>query len=205
LNGAECLVFFLGGVTTSATNNTLNGFSKDPSQPFSRTGVNREKPFFDFVPARLVDKDGDGFPEYCDPLPSQSSPYLYFDSNDGRGYQTYSLASDWCNVDCWQDGYSGQTTFATGTWANGNWLKSCYYNPFQNSGTPSNDIAISIPYNPKKYQIVSPGLGGVGASSPSAAYGTGGAYDQKQGLLLLGTPDGDNITNFSSAGTLSGE
>jgi type II secretory pathway pseudopilin PulG len=142
LNGAECLVFFLGGMTRSATDPTPIGFSKDPSQPLTRGGVNRVKPYFDFVTTRLVNKDGDGFSEYVDPIPSQTSPYLYFDSNDGRAYQTFALSGDWCNVDNYQDGYAQASSFATGTWANGNWMKFAYYSAFANTGNSSSDISL---------------------------------------------------------------
>lgn len=203
LNGAECLVFFLGGVT-DVSGKTLNGFSKSPSQPFSQQGSNRIKPFFDFSPDRLVDKDGDQFPEYVDPIPSQTSPYLYFDSNDGRGYSTSALSSDWCNTDCFYDGFAGATSYGTQTWSNGNWMKHMYFTSFVTAGTPAAQIAGSIPYMPKKYQIISPGFGGTSGVTPDKAYGNGGLYDPKRASDLMLTPDGDNITNFN-AGTLSGE
>jgi len=198
LNGAECLVFFLGGVT-DASGKVLNGFSKNPSQPFSQTGSNRQKPFFDFDSARLVDKDGDQFPEFVDQIPTQSSPYLYFDSNDGRGYSTASIASDWCNTDCYRDGFIGASSFGSSTWANGNWMKHPYFTSF----SPAS-ISDSIPFMPKKYQIISAGFGGVGAPTPDKAYGRGGLFNPKNIVDLTLTPDGDNITNFHP-GTLSGE
>ncbi len=208
LNGAECLAFFLGGVSDSGTATRPNGFSKNPSQPFSQTGTNRVAPFFDFVPSRLVDKDGDGFWEYVDPIPSQSSPYLYFDSNDGQGYTTYAVGTaptgDWCNIDCFQDGYNNASSFGSQTWANGNWMKYCYYTVFQNTGTPTTDISASVQYMPKKFQIISPGFGGIAAATPDVAYGTGGLFNPKMPTTLTLTPDGDNITNFNP-GTLSGE
>ena len=100
----ECLVFFLGGMngntipgSATADNNIPNatnpllhigactGFSKNPADPFARGG-NREPPFFEFLPARFTDLDSDGFPEYRDPLPSQTMPYLYYSGYDGTGY-----------------------------------------------------------------------------------------------------------------------
>jgi prepilin-type N-terminal cleavage/methylation domain-containing protein len=196
LNGSECLVFFLGGVTD--TSGSLNGFSKSPTQPFSQIGNNRDGPYFEFVAARLVNKDNDAIPEYVDPIPSQTSPYLYFSSNDGRGYTSFTGASDWCNADCFNDGWYQNTTFSAGTWANGNWMQHMYFTTF--STAPSS----SIPWAPKKFQIVSPGYGGVGAGLPLKAYGTGGLFDPKNTAGLTGTPDGDNITSFHGS-TLSGE
>ena len=203
LNGAECLVFFLGGVTDSS-GKTLNGFSKNPSQPFSQSGTNRVKPFFDFDSARLVDKNGNKFPEYVDPIPSQTSPYLYFDSNDGRGYSNSSTGSDWANTDCFTDAWTGQSGYASPAWANGNWMKHMYFTSFTKTGTISDQIAGSIPFMPKKYQIISPGFGGANAATPDKAYGLGGFYDPKKNNDLTLTADGDNITNFNP-GTLSGE
>ena len=204
LNGAECLVFFLGGVSDpTVTGSALNGFSKSPSAPFSYTGLNRVKPYFDFNTARLVDKDGDLIPEYVDPLPSQSSPYVYFSSNDGRGYATAAIAADWCHTDCFRDGFLGSASWTSATWANGNWMQRLYLTALSTSGTQAQQASNSVPFAPKKYQIISPGFGGIGAT-PDKAYGTGGLFDPKNTSGLSGTPDGDNITNFHS-GTLSGE
>ena len=211
LNGAECLVFFLGGVSDpTVPGSVLNGFSKSPSAPFSYTGSNRMKPFFDFAFARLVDKDGDLLPEYVDPLPSQSSPYLYFSSNDGRGYTTVtgtnsSSTADWCHTDCYRDGFLGSTTnWAASTWANGNWMQHLYMTTVDMSAaTQALRATNSIPYSSKSYQIISPGFGGVGAT-PDRAYGTGGLFNPQNAGSLVGTADGDNITNFHG-GTLSGE
>jgi len=192
LNGSECLVFFLGGIN-------LNGFSKSPQYPFTTSGSNRVQPFFEFKEARLVDKDGDAFREYVDTLPSQTSPYLYFSSNEGRGYGSHALASDWANTDCFYDAYRQNTSYATGSWSNGNWMKHMYFTTFAASASGS------VPWNPKKYQIISPGFGGVGAAQPAQAYGNGGLFNASDVTALTGTPDGDNITNFHNAGTLSGE
>ncbi len=115
LSQGECLVFFLGGMggnaagSASADNNiplqigACTGFSKNPANPFARGG-NREAPLFEFLPARFTDlaetppspnptgipsfPNGDGFPEYRDPLPNQTMPYLYYSGYDGTGYVT---------------------------------------------------------------------------------------------------------------------
>lgn len=201
LNGAECLVFFLGGVTDSSSGTTMNGFSKSPTLPFAKatSASNRVGPFYNFEPNRLVDKDADQMPEYVDSIPSQTSPFLYFSSNNGTGYQSFAGASDWCNVDCFYDGMLQNTSFSTGTWTNGNWMQHMYFTTFNTSASTS------IPWQPKKFQIVSPGYGGIAAATPLKAYGSGGLFDVKNASAIVGTPDGDNITSFHSGGTLSGE
>lgn len=85
LTASECLVFFLGGVRVSGTENTLAGFSKNPVNPFNQTGSNRTTPF-EFDVARLVDTDSDGMLEYVDPIEGQQTPMLYVSSNNGQGY-----------------------------------------------------------------------------------------------------------------------
>lgn len=100
LNGAECLVFFLGGIK-HPDNGEMNGFSRNPIQPFSTAERGREGPFFEFkgkyAPqerrwiGRLVDQDRDGFPEYLDPLPAQTKPILYASSYSGKGYRVEDL------------------------------------------------------------------------------------------------------------------
>src|SRR5690349_10230211 len=47
LNGAECLVFFLGGLPRPDSGER-NGFAKNPTRPFSATETSREGPFFEF-------------------------------------------------------------------------------------------------------------------------------------------------------------
>lgn len=195
-------MFFLGGLTDPTVTDPIKkvavGFSKNPAQPFSLLGNNRVKPFFEFVSSRFCDKDNDGMPEYVDTLSRQTSPYLYFDSNNGQSYLTWTSAapqSQLCNIDCFYDGFTSQATLSSDrTWLNGNWMQLCYYT---NSTPP-------VPYMQKKYQIVSPGYSGIGAASPDRAYGIGGQFDPANANSLYGEPGGDNITNFQS-GTLSGE
>jgi hypothetical protein len=193
-------VFFLGGVTDATTGTSMNGFSKNPTQPFLKTGNNRQKPFFEFQSSRLVDKDGDTMPEYLDTIPAQTSPILYFSANDGRGYSTFTGASTWCNTDNFNDGWVQNTTFATGSWSNGNWMQRLYFTTYSSSSA-----AGSVAWQPKKFQIISPGYGGVGAPDPQSAYGAGGLFDPKATSDLSGSADGDNITNFNDGSTLSGE
>lgn len=101
LTGSECLVFFLGGMvvrdhdgnatidaTEAAAGPSLNGFSKNPLNPFSRTGSNRQGPWFNFDPGRLKDSDGDGMPEYYPTLGDGNQPIHFASANNGQGYDS---------------------------------------------------------------------------------------------------------------------
>lgn len=86
LTGSECLVFFLGGILDRGA---PIGFSKNPINPFTRAGDNRFPPSFEFDLSRLklgAGDDGDGMPEYVDPLSGQETPYHFVSSNNGQGY-----------------------------------------------------------------------------------------------------------------------
>ncbi len=96
LNGAECLVFFLGGIEKTPnsditlTGKDLIGFSKDASDPFSSSGINRTGPYFEFAVSRLTPAtdrtNKTGIFTYNDTLPGQTTPYVYYKSYKGRGY-----------------------------------------------------------------------------------------------------------------------
>lgn len=100
LNGAECFVFFLGGIpdrvdtNSDGTDDSWNvvGFSANPQAPFTRGVGNRVGPFGNFFVSRFVDVDAtlginldEKMPEYCDPLRNQRTPYQYL-----CGYETGS-------------------------------------------------------------------------------------------------------------------
>jgi prepilin-type N-terminal cleavage/methylation domain-containing protein len=157
LTPGECLVFFLGGVngstnpgTTTSNNNIkgnigpCTGFSKSPQSPFDRGG-SREAPLFDFFVNRFTDVNANGFPEYMDNLPGQTTPYLYYSSYDGQGY----IASEFLQSPVVQPITYGLTTYyaqATG----GN----------------------AQPWKPTSHQIISPGFdrqyGAGGAYTPGS-------------------------------------
>lgn len=94
LTASECLVFFLGGMRTmqpsagGPSTPGLQGFSKNPINPFNRTGENREIGYFEFDPDQLVDVDSDGMLDYMDPLADQQLPILFVSNNNGQGYAT---------------------------------------------------------------------------------------------------------------------
>ncbi len=190
LSVGECLVFFLGGINVTNTPGVANiggctGFSKNPADPFARGG-NREAPLFEFLPARFTDlaeipafPNGDGFPEYRDPLPTQTMPYLYYSSYDGQGYR------------------DTVAPFEFDTTASGSAGLSAAYR----QGAAATDPRWKV----NSFQIISPGYdrqygyGGTYVGSGSdrlplcAAIGSTPAPTQKQRDY-----EADNITNFSA-------
>lgn len=168
LNGAECLVFFLGGINSNpGGETTLIGFSKNPATPWSSSGGNRDEPFFNqFDAGRLVDVDGDNVPEFVDSLPGQKIPYMFL-SSQGKSYTKTNNASE-------QDDFD-----VHGGPSNSSDMSQIYLKA-------DNQTA----QNPGGFQIISPGLDGL--------YGVGGMLDEDGSQITgLRTTEADNITNFS--------
>ncbi|RMG34263.1 MAG: prepilin-type N-terminal cleavage/methylation domain-containing protein [Planctomycetota bacterium] len=181
LSGAECLVFFLGGMSQGSTAGgktvyAMLGFSKNPANPFQRPPAGSQEsrvgPFIEFDAGRLIDVDGDGMLEYADPLPDASTPYLYVSSYDGRGYPVNDPGAP-DDFDVFGDARDMQRVYYQGAGAN------------------------AQAYNPKSFQIISPGS--------DRQYGKGGPYDPEIGFLDATTGlvdpkraewEADNITNF---------
>ena len=99
LAGSECLVFFLAGPFSRDAdgNGSISpaeaalpaaylGFSKNPINPCSTTGTNRQAPWFTFDPDRLQDDDQDGMPGYYPTLGNSNVPIHFASSNNGQGY-----------------------------------------------------------------------------------------------------------------------
>lgn len=191
LTGGECLVFFLGGMLQreAATGRaTPVGFSKNPLNPFV-LGGNREGPFFEFKTERFTDINSNGFPEYADPIPGQSAPYLYYSSYEGAGYRqrtTTATVAEFQN-----DAVFPRSPYRDGT------------------------LGTSPPFNSKTYQIISPGFdkqygpgGPYDTSSQSTVRLPGYAIDLdgdgnttgtgETVTALERTVERDNITNFHS-------
>ena len=188
LDGAECLVFFLGGMVDGTTG-ALRGFSKNPLNPFQIDDATREGPFYEFKNAgfdvatmrptgRLSDTDGDGAPEYLDSLPGQTAPIVYFSSYDGNGYSEHDNAED----------INHNGTLDTGEDKNGNGVLDGRIHPYFKDANEQNG------FNSDGFQLISPGF--------DHLYGTGG-YFNPEDTSNLSVEDGDNITNFHG-GTLGG-
>jgi prepilin-type N-terminal cleavage/methylation domain-containing protein len=180
LSQGECLVFFLGGIPTQTVVSgkkifSLTGFSKSLTNPFA-IGGNRETSIYEFDNSRLIDLNGNGFPELVDPLPAQTAPYLYFSSYGGAGYR-YNPASPLFE-------FAASSTaplfFPTQPYLQGS-------------------AAGAQPWKPKSFQIISAGYdhkyGTFGPyTSDTAASDLSGSREN----------EADNITNFAS-GTLGGK
>ena len=173
LNGAECLVFFLGGLeNTTSDPPVVVGFSKDPRSPWQSAGTNREGPFFEFANERFTDVDKDGLLEYMDALPGQTVPYLYL-SSQGRNYKRTNAAGS---------GLAAQDDFDVfGGPSNPKDLQSVYLKTATPPQAHRND----------GYQIISPGNDGL--------YGSGGVFKDADTLKNEANraAEVDNITNFS--------
>ncbi len=96
LVGAECLVFFLGGLPepsmTVPNPNALNSFSTDKAHPFN-AGGSREQLLFEFQSIRLIDSNSNGFREYVDTIGGTTSdPYVYASGYEGTKYNDADVA-----------------------------------------------------------------------------------------------------------------
>jgi general secretion pathway protein G len=200
LNGAECLVFFLGGIVDA--NGAPSGFSRNPAQPFTLTGSNRINPFFQFSLDRLIDVNNNNFREYRDPLNATNvAPYVYFSSYDGSGYP-YVLndpdpnnATEWWCRDNWDPNATPQV----------NLMKYAYYVSVATPSTAAAQAAGARPFNPSGHQIISAGFDGKlgvggpyqsGSSSPLPKWGFPPTFDTY--TVSDRDAERDNITNFSS-------
>lgn len=200
MNGSECLVFFLGGMFNSS--GALVGFAKDPAHPFSTAITNREGPFFEFHGARsgttfvgrLTDVNNNGIPEYHDPLPQQTNPYVYFNAASGS-YRTSNTAPPSppqpvlvmsAPFPAWYSWYCSSTTPVTApTWHNVDGYPAMNFAYF--SSFSATNARASTPYKPKGIQIISPGA--------DTRYGIGGLFDPNA-ATRMSDDDRDNITNF---------
>lgn len=173
LRGAECLVFFLGGVCNTSDSTALIGFSNNPATPFDQTTTSRTGPFFEFdggANGRLITSitsGGYNFQAYRDPLPNQTQPYIYASSYDGQGYEAADVQASAAMA-------AGQTRLTNSAYlqtAGGTALKN------------------------KSFQIISPGF--------DQQFGLGGVWNESTADSLLVNGAGgdrsverDNITNF---------
>ncbi len=215
LNGAECLVFFLGGLNSTnvvdkngvlippATTGTVIttwaplGFSTNPTNPFSRGGA-RLGPYHDFNLGRLTNIDGaadaEGMPEYIDPLPGQRNPILYASSYGGKGYRDADMQLTTQPI------YNAYSPVPTGfAYCYRRYAGTTYPFPADPASPGPTDKSFSaLPaFNAKSCQLISPGLDG--------EYGWGGVLNTNMELVEPRPErnfERDNITNFKG-GTLN--
>ena len=185
LSQGECLVFFLGGIPTTTvvsgkTIFSVTGFSKNPFNPFA-TGGGRDTAIYEFNTSRFVDIDSDGFPEFLDPLPAQTLPYLYYTSYGGQGYKPAEFGGGGLT-----EPYRQGTALNAPLWkANGCQIISPGYDHAYGYGgafVPTGTDPLLI--DPTAYTSATP------ARTPPTS--------------LQRSPEEDNITNFHS-GTLAGK
>jgi prepilin-type N-terminal cleavage/methylation domain-containing protein len=85
LDEAEILVFWLGGRFDGVK---MTGFNADPrANPYS-VGSQRTEPLVQFDETRLLDGNGNGFPEYYPPnsRPQEAGAFVYFAARPNKSY-----------------------------------------------------------------------------------------------------------------------
>jgi hypothetical protein len=138
LKGAECLVFYLGGVLDSS--GKLSGFSTDPVNPLNPVG-DRIGPFFEFRTNRLRSLGNTGYFGYMDPY-GKGVTYAFFGTTAPNGYSTFG------GDDC----YDAVNNVGLDGASNPNGL---YSGAYCDQGGPPTKY-----YNPNLFQIVSAGRDG---------------------------------------------
>ena len=220
LQGHECLVFFLGGLPAKSLDPSgklmfsMTGFSRNPVNPFTTIGTNRQPPLFEFNNSRLVDdpkqystaaNSNPIFPAYYDPL-GTNSYYAYFSAYGNGSYDPNDVnfpneADD--------QGTSPITlqfsvAFPIGGSTTNNTATSASPNPYTASVPVTSVTVPSVAYqNAQSFQIISAGVDG--------NYGIGGIYSPTANQVLppetsytnstdiaVRTRESDNITNFHS-------
>lgn len=204
MNSGECLLFFLGGVidTYDSTNSNYQnqapvGFSKNPLYPFAprSTTLNREGPFFNGFSdvSRVKDSDGNNINEWYDPIASQTSPYLYFSSYEGRGYVLNELPNTGKAYLYLSDIYRASSSVPN---TSNGYLPPSSRTVDSNGNVVASGSQLLPAQNSQSCQIISPGFDG--------NFGQGGVFNSNlpnSGLTdSSGNPDTaafDNLTNFN--------
>ena len=202
LDAAEALVFWLGGMPQIFYHDDgtytyeLTNFSADPSNPFLpiessdanvRAQEQRTQRLFEFDPRRLVDRDGDGWPEYVfeGTTPFDTPPFIYIDAIT---YQTtyYPLAP-------FLDATGGTIPAATrNAYEEGRaeeWGHCLAYARMQIDTTPRYQWI-----NDQSFQIIASGLDGRYGVAEAPASFTPRFFPSGDGFSEY---DNDNLTNFS--------
>lgn len=218
LNGAECLVFFLGGhVTTSSGGEPVHyGFNFKAANPFAPPAISSAglKKYFEFKSDRLDDYDGDGFFEYRDPTGLEdAAPYQFFRAGP-LGYNLSSSGNSTGTL-AGADGVFGtiddETMTVPGSPAMPVGPLFPYYRTDSNAAVAANPTGIA--WSADSFQII--------AAGPDGQFGDGGEWSSESGVGggQLTYPDNhpggagtaggraanferDNIANFSG-GTLN--
>lgn len=208
LSGAECLVFFLGGMVDTAGGGFV-GFAKDPMHPFYPSSAPPTWTTWVTAPPVVTNREGP-FHEFKGTLraPLTSPPTAGSDTfwnlrlcdKDGDWFPEYrDPLTQQTNPYLYFNGTSGyRTDFPISPWHNiDNYggpatmsINNAYYSNFLPAVAP----AMSVPHKAQGIQIISPGA--------DTLYGTGGLFNPAM-PALLGIDDRDNITNFHS-GRLGG-
>ena len=194
LQGHECLVFFLGGIPLqTASGYGMTGFGKDPTNPFTNNlptstnySNNRQAPFFEFNPGRLVLDPTNPYtalafpqiPGYLDSLGNtlgsgQINFYAYFSAYGNGGYDPNDV--NFTETDAYLNGPIGLRFNVTFPVPVGGTITNTSVSPAPNPYTsaltaPFNGtIPLATTYfNPQTFQIISSGIDGL--------YGVGGQY-----------------------------
>ncbi len=196
LSPAETWVFFLAGPVKNVGTATAPlyqplGFAANPLNPFDLNSKNTKGKYFEFNTSRMIDTNTNNFPAYLDSYSGQTSPIIYFSSNEGAGYNpaealliTNSLGR------AMQDVYRQTWTF-----------KATTDPPVLDD---AGDRYPLTPWKESSFQLISPGRDNV--------YGIGGYYRAEMAKPTL-TPalgaewdtflnerryDIDNVTNFTA-------
>lgn len=219
LEGHQSLVFFLGGLPSLDDDNqmygyAMTGFAKNPSNPFTPlTGGtqfrsdNREAPFFEFDPNRLV-KDPHRLVDISGKALSKHIPG-YIDSLNGAS----SLGDDFITFIAYFSSYGNNAydpndvNFPTEKDSSGTPAVSLAYkvryptsdaddkhlcispgpNPYTSNSTYDAGASYLANFiNPQSYQLISPGIDG--------QYGPGGRYQANTAGQALPV-DGPNLKN----------
>lgn len=187
LDPAESYLFFLNGLPILQNNvpQGFDGFNADPVNPLvpppnptssSQTGRTRTRPLFDVDPKRLVDKDGDGFPEYL-PADKSAAPIVYFVSGQYASSATLPETFPAISTD-----QTGQGSYAA------NWG---YAAPYANR-KPTAVADADAWKNPQGIQLIAAGTDGkYGPATPPTAF--------RLIPSSLSKEEGDNLTNFHSS------
>ena len=173
LDPSEALVFW------------LRGFTDDPANPLfgpvgTRPDAVQRNPIFEFDETRLLDKDGDGFPEYY-PRYAQDLPYVYL------AHYNYLAAFQVPN-------------FACRSGANQSAVIPCPrpYLTQHTGGAPPNPMLVNDYAGATKFQIIAAGLDNSFGTQLNSSNYQGFTFPQGP---YPDKPHLDNITNFSE-GTL---